>query len=187
VFEVSGLRWLHILWVDEGQVEERILERFKMVEAVSVSCRLPAKCIIEIQEREPLIVWRDSSEGGALWWIDADGVVFGALGPLPQAWEVHGPIPLNESKQLRNDARSALVELLSLESPIANTVYYEPQVGFQYLDDRGRHIVLGQGSGIRERLRVCDTLLADLERRKVVPRVVDVRFLEAPYYVVAGG
>lgn len=185
IFRASALPQLHTLWVRPSKIEENILQALPMVKSADVSCRLPAKCVIAVEEREPRVLWRETESRHTtrrLWWIDAEGVLFPALGRLPDVWEVRGLLPLTEDEQLEEGARATLVELVTLDVMLSPTMFYEQDKGFMFADGRGRAIVLGQGPGMAERLHVMEALLSDLERRGISPSVVDVRFPEAPYY-----
>jgi hypothetical protein len=78
--------------------------------------------------------------------------------------------------------RVALTELWAVGMNVSPSLTYVPGRGLVFTDDRGWRVILGQGQGMEERLRVLGWLVADLEARDVVPRFVDVRFADAPYY-----
>ena len=59
---------------------------------------------------------------------------------------------------------------------------YAPGRGLVWMDPRGWRVVLGQGPGVAERLRVAAWLGDSLQARGLTPRFVDVRFPTAPYY-----
>jgi hypothetical protein len=59
---------------------------------------------------------------------------------------------------------------------------YVPGRGFVITDERGWRVVVGQGTGIRERLQTLEVVAAYLEAQGVTPKFVDVRFPKAPYY-----
>ena len=185
VFAASELPGLHVLWVDPAEIESRILSALPSLKSAQVACRLPAKCTITVVERQPKVVWEEAGDQRSekrVWWIDADGVLFPAQGAFTEGWEVQGPLPRDESDELDERVRIALIELLVAEASVSELFYYTPGRGLAYMDARGRRIVLGEGPGMAERLQVLQWLMDDLEARGLTPRVVDVRFPEAPYY-----
>lgn len=190
VFQASDLAGLHILWVRPARAERLILQRLPGVEQVRVACGLPANCAIAVVERKPQITW---DEGGTLWWIDPDGVIAPASAPLSEGWRVRGPLPLMElaedsstgdHKRLDEEVRIALDELWTTELDSSTVFEYVPGRGLVFTDPRGWRIVLGRGSGMADRLRLAQLLSEQLQRRGVVPRLIDVRFPQAPYYSV---
>ncbi|HEY66663.1 MAG: hypothetical protein DRI79_08920 [Chloroflexi bacterium] len=178
VFRASGLPGLHILWVHPDEVEARILAALPTVKSARVVCGLPAKCTITVVEREPMVMW---DEGGQLWWIDADGVVFPAQGTLSDGWLVRGPLPRDEDGRLDERVRVALTELWTAGANVSPLLYV-PGRGLVFTDERGWRVIVGQGPGMAERLRVLEHLAANLQARGLTPRFVDVRFPDAPYY-----
>jgi hypothetical protein len=196
IFQSSGLPGLHILWVRSGEVEKRILAAEPSVESAQVACPLllhslvsgaepAAECIITIVERRPRVLWDDD---GRLWWIDAEGVVFSADGAAPEMlserWVVYGSLPQGEDGQLSERVRVALSELWATGRNVS-PLYYVPERGLTFVDERGWRVILGQGPGMDRRLQVLEGLAADLEARGLTPKFVDVRFVDAPYYSLA--
>jgi hypothetical protein len=183
VFQASGLSGLHILWVRPAEIEARILAALPGIERVHVACGLSAKCTITVVDRQPQVTW---NEDGRLWWIDADGVIFAPQAPAeglsPEGLLVRGPLPRDEDGRLDERVRLALAELWAAGTNVPPLLDYVPARGLVFIDGRGWRVILGQGPGMEERLRVLEWLVADLEARGLTPRFVDVRFADAPYY-----
>jgi hypothetical protein len=202
VFQSSGLPGLHILWVRPDEVEARILAALPTIESAQVACGLhlpasgaglPLRCTINVVERQPRVMW---DEGGQLWWIDAEGVIFPAslsspsMGGGGEGWLVRGPLPRGEDGWLDEPVRIALAELWAVSGAgnpppgvgESASLDYVPGRGLVLTDERGWRVILGQGPGMDERLRVLERLVANLEARGLRPRFVDVRFADAPYY-----
>jgi cell division protein FtsQ len=179
VFQASGLKGLHILWARPTEIEARILAALPNLESVDVTCALPARCAIAVVERQPKTMW---DEDGQLWWVDAEGVIFPAGEALAEGWLVRGPLPRDENGRLDERVRVALAELWAGGADVAPVLQYVPSRGLLLTDARGWRVFIGQGPGTSERLRVLVWLAADLQARGIVPRFVDVRFPDAPYY-----
>ncbi len=181
VFRASGLQGLHVLWVRPAQVEAGILAQLPALESAQVACGLLDEgCTITVVERQPRVMWND--EEGQSWWIDSGGVVFPAGAEVSEGWVVEGALPRDEQGQLDERVRVALAELWSLGADVPQPFYYLPGRGLMYTAGQGYRVILGQGAGMGERLRVLDALAADLEARGVTPLFVDVRLPQAPYY-----
>ena len=199
IFQASGLPRLHILWVRPAEIEARLLDALPTLESAQVVCELPAQCAIAVVERQPRVMW---DEDGQLWWIDAEGVIFSGppsspptSGDVPpsfpptggdegggaEGWVVRGPLPRGEDGQLDERVHIALTELWTTGADVSPLLYV-PGRGLVFTDERGWRVVVGQGSGMDERLQVLEWLAADLETRGLAPRFVDVRFADAPYY-----
>lgn len=192
VFEASGLMGLHILWARPATIEAQILDALPSLERVEVNCGLPSDCSIAVAERQPRVLW---NAAGELWWIDEQGAVFpaedAAAGPEAMddaagRWLVRGPLPRNGEGDLDEQARVALTELWSSGAVVPTEFDYTAEQGLSFVDEHGWRVIMGQGAGMRERLRVLALMTVHLEARGVVPRFVDVRFPTAPYYSPTG-
>ncbi|MGD8997193.1 MAG: FtsQ-type POTRA domain-containing protein [Anaerolineae bacterium] len=192
VFEASELMGLHVLWARPATIEAQILDELPSLETAQVRCSLPSDCSIAVVERQPRVLW---DEGGELWWIDEEGAVFpvqdGAAGlegvtDVAGRWLVRGPLPRGGEGDLDERVRVALTELWASGLAAPSQFDYSTERGLSFVNERGWRVILGQGPGMGERLRVLDLMTAHLESRGVVPRFVDVRFPTVPYYSLAG-
>jgi cell division septal protein FtsQ len=179
VFWASDLPGLHVLWVNADAIEAQILAALPSLESAEVTCRLPSNCTITVVERQPRMMWSDA---GQLWGVDANGVVFPAEAAITEAWVVRGPLPKDEDGLLAEPARIALAELWASGVAMSPELSYVPARGFVITDERGWRVIVGQGTGIRERLQTLEVVAAHLQAQGVTPKFVDVRFPEAPYY-----
>jgi cell division septal protein FtsQ len=179
VFWASDLPGLHVLWVNADAIEAQILTALPSLESAEVACRLPSNCTITVVERQPRMMW---SDGGQLWGVDANGVVFPAEAAITEAWVVRGPLPKDENDLLAEPARVALAELWASGVAMSPELTYMPSRGFVITDERGWRVIVGEGTGIGERLQTLEKVAAHLEAQGVTPKFVDVRFPEAPYY-----
>ena len=179
IVQASGLRGLHILWARLQDIEAKVVAALPMIERVSTSCGLPARCTITVTERQPSLMWDD---GGQLWWVDSDGVVLPAQGQLSEGWLVRGPVPWDEDGHLDQQVKVALAELWGVGTSVFPELEYVPARGLLLIDERGWRVIVGVGEGMAERLRLLDRMADDLTRRGLTPRFVDVRFPDAPYY-----
>jgi hypothetical protein len=192
VFEASELMGLHILWARPAAIEARILDGLPSLESVEVICSLPSNCSIAVVERQPRVLW---NEGGELWWIDGEGAVFpvqdGATGletvnEGAGRWLVTGPLPRNDEGSLDEQVRVALIELWTSGGEVPTDFDYTAVHGLSFVDEHGWRVMMGQGSGMGERLRILELVTAHLESGGVAPGFVDVRFPKAPYYSMMG-
>ncbi len=179
----SGVLGRHILWVDAGAVAEQVAA-LPAVRNARVERRLyPAGCRILVEEREPVLLWKD--EGGGQWWLSEDGTLFRPVDqrPLPS---ISGPLP-REAEERVKVLRS--VHALLTAAPSLANLGYNARYGLVWSDEEGREIVFGLGDGavMRRRVTVYRALVADLDRRGLFPLVIDVRFPQAPVYAMDRG
>ena len=186
IFWASDLAGLHILWTRSVEVEANILAALPNVESVDAGCGFPADCTITVVERQPKVMW---DENGTFWWIDADGVIFQAPPASPstggeewESWAVRGPLPRDGEGRLEERVRVGLAELWATGEDVAVIFDYVPSRGLVFVDERGWRVILGQGPGMAKRIQVLERLTDDLEARGLIPRFIDVRFADVPYY-----
>ncbi|MGD8245234.1 MAG: FtsQ-type POTRA domain-containing protein [Anaerolineae bacterium] len=188
VFEVSGLMGLHILWARPVTIEAQILDELPSLESAEVSCSLPSDCSITVLERQPRVLWNDGEE---LWWIDEEAAIFPArneadgieaVSQTAGRWLVKGPLPRSNEGELDEHVRVALTELWTSGLTVPEEFDYTAEHGLSFVNERGWRVIIGQGAGVDERLRILELIAGHLESHGVVPRFVDVRFPAAPYY-----
>lgn len=180
VFAASGLERLHILWVNEEEAAARVAEQIPSVTSASVACRLPADCVIRVEESPMLATWQ---VGESLFWVDQAGGVVPATEPLVGGWQVTGPLPVEEGGRVDEEVIEALVELERLGVPPQPVMYREGR-GLVLTDEEGWRVIVGEGSGMAERMAVYAQVKEYLLTNGIHPRFVDVRFPRAPYYSV---
>ena len=175
----SDLLGWHAFWLNTDAAAVQILEAVPGVTAAEVACqRFPAHCAIHISEREPALIWE--AEDGVQW-VDAEGVVFGARAGQPDLPIVHGPLPTLKEGCIPADILTGVEALIDLGIP-GDRLGYLPERGLIWVDEEGRRVAFGVGPEMEARWTIYQALTADLERRKIFPWTVDVRFPAAPTY-----
>ncbi len=178
VVSASGLDGRHVLGVNRRAAAARIVAQLPAVERARVACGLPARCTVTVVERAPLLAW-ETTEG--LLWMDAAGATSPAGEPLAERWLVSGPLPVGEDGRVDAAVLVGLAELEQLGIRPGRVAYVTGR-GLVLPDPAGWRVVVGQGTGMEQRLRVYAAVRAHLLESGIHPRFVDVRFPAAPYY-----
>lgn len=176
---ISGLEGVNIFWVDTRVVEETI-EEMPDIASARVHCGLPADCVIDLVERQPLFVWL---QGQAKAWIGSDGTVLPARGDLSDALVLNasGSTALKPGDRVGSELVTAVTELQRLKPEIR--VYdYSNEYGLSFRNSHGWQVRLGKGPEMEAKLKVLDALTQYLAGHGIVPSFVDVRFPDAPFY-----
>lgn len=197
-----GLAGTSIINIEPDQVRVRVEESFPMIKEASVSVSLPASVTIQIEEREPVILWMQDSTAH---WIDSEGVVFPVFGEAevtqtvtaaggpPPAPEVFVPEIDDETGEIINrledqDIRTTpefVTAVLALTDivPAGSDLQYHPQFGLGWRDPNGWLVYFGQDThNIDTKLAEYEQILAVLEAQNVIPALISLEFLHAPYY-----
>jgi cell division septal protein FtsQ len=177
-------------WIFDVQPERMlgILEaQFPELETVSISVGFPARVIVKVVERLPVVSWE---QAGLQVWIDAAGIAF-----LPQesgaglisVSAIEPPPALAADAAARHQLITpqmvAAIQALSQFAPQGVTLLYDPKMGFGWNDPSGWLAFFGQdGVDIDQRLAIYQTIVAELAARRLSPTLVSVAQLHAPYY-----
>ncbi len=174
----SGLPGMHRFWVHPAESVDRILAQVPAITQAQVSCTLyPAGCTIQVNERQPVLVW--VTESGTQW-VDTQGALFPAWAERADLPQVRGPLP---GSTVPLELLTGVRDLIRLGVP-ADALEYTTQRGLVWTDPQGRRVAFGVGGEMQARWQVYQALIADLDARQIFPAVIDVRFPAAPTYAL---
>lgn len=182
----SGLQGEHFHFADLDAAA-RAVDDLPGVEAVSVTCRWEwrATCTITMQPARPMALWQ--SRNGNVW-NDYEGRIQLAPENLPARLFIRVEDDALPALGSRLDPRllRALNELIAAQ-PDVTRYSYSSQFGLMWINDRKWRIRLGDApydGAVSDKLRLARALQKQLLDKGIEARVLDVRFVEAPYYVV---
>ncbi len=179
VYSTSGLEGLSVFWVDPAAVARRV-ETLSNVRLAHVKVRLPARVIITVEERTPVILWQT---GDARWWVDAEGVIFPPRADLSNALTIIDtdaqPVSPGEALDPSIIETAQSLRRLLPELPVMN---YSRATGISFTTGEGWPVYLGDGHDMDAKLTILVNLRKDLMARGVTPKFIDVRFVERPFY-----
>ncbi len=185
IIAASGLLGEHWWFADLNAAAKRVGE-LPGVQSSRITCVWQNGCTILVQPAPALASWRNI-DGSPEVWVDQQGKVQRALNDVPATLTVvqesgESPVlgtPLNDSL-LR-----ALKELVALQPGVARYTY-TAQYGLIFTDARGWKVRLGVADydgEMGEKLRLVGQISGQLAARNLSARVLDVRYVDAPYYV----
>ncbi|MEW5938480.1 MAG: FtsQ-type POTRA domain-containing protein [Chloroflexota bacterium] len=185
-----GVAGLPIYFIVPEEAETALRLTFPEITSARVTVDLPNVLNVTIVERQPVIRWE---QGNAYTWLDEEGVALRPRGDAPDLVVVQasgGPPagPKSESDPLAPIpfANADLVKtarLLAPYSPQASTLLYDPQNGIGWSDPRGWTVWFGSTSEqVDMKLRVYIVLVESLSQRGIAPVMINVAYLNAPYY-----
>lgn len=180
-----GLNGVPVFLIAPRVLEESLLRAFPDVETVSVKVAFPARVIVSLRERQPVIAW---IEGNAMTWVDAEGFAFRPRGEAPGLLTVLAaarPASVSADPQgrfLPPDLVRAFLKMAPYVPP-GTPVLYDPQYGLGWNDARGWRAYFGLGTeDLALKLRIYETLINTLTQRGVRPTLVSVAYPNAPIY-----
>jgi cell division septal protein FtsQ len=186
---VLRLAGASIFGVEMDPIRATLEEQFPEMESFSVHVGFPARVVVEVQERLPVVAWEQSD---ITVWLDEAGVAFipeGEVTGLIQVRALEPPPPLDGESyarhQLIRPTMVAAIQALSAHAPEGQAMVYDPQLGFGWTDPQGWQVFFGQdGTEIEQRLAVYQALVEQLNSRNLAPTMISVAHLHAPYYRV---
>lgn len=182
---VSGLLGLHPLSINAGAAA-KVVSDLPGVGGAQVQCGWNKACVITILPAEPMAVWRASGGQGDVW-TDTEGKVQRVTGqinaPLVVKVEEGAPPTLGT---LMDEKLSRTLKELQASQPAVTNYLYSAQYGMMFTDERGVRVRLGvaERDGVmREKLNLAMQLKNQIAAQKATAKIIDVRFLDAPFYV----
>ncbi len=179
IVKASGVRGYSIFFIDARAVE-RALAKVPEIKSVNVSTRLPNQVTIEIQERQPQIVWQ---RGNETYWIDADGIFFRARANLTQLPVVRdldaSAIKPGERAQVNAVAAFWALRDAMPESP--RHLEWSAARGVAFTDGHGWKIYLGDANDMPGKIATLRALVEKLSAQNTRIRFIDLGKGD-PYY-----
>jgi hypothetical protein len=189
-----------IFMVDPRQLQRELQMTYPELVSVSIQIGLPATVIVNVEERTPVLAWKQADY---VYWVDVDGVGFPPRGEVGDLVTVESqtapPLPLSE-EELEDVADSfeevvltsqvfmtpeMVRAILALDSwaPEKMSLVYDPTHGLGWFDERGWQVYFGvDAADIDTKLHLYETVVSSLEADGVKPALISVEHIHAPYY-----
>ena len=187
IFAASGVNEQNIFWIDPAEVARRIVA-LDGIKAVRVHCDLPTLVTIEVEERDPVVMWRATSQEQDLW-LDQAGEVLPYHGDVNSPDMVfvvdYGERHLKVGDRIEPEGIVQSVLRLAATLPGEQVYYYQPDRGlsFTHRVSGGQWpVYVGTSDNLVRKIQVVQALTEYLVANNVGPRYVDVRWPEHPVY-----
>ena len=179
----TGCANWNIFWVDERQVEANLQRAHPSIRAVRVRSGLPARLLVDIQERMPQIVW-EASKGRFL--VDDEGVV------LKPANELQDMLIIKDGDRTNVQLGQTLPIAAAIETAQGLRALLGDMRVFGYTHEKGiiannpagYQVFFGVGGDLELKVALLAALEAEVARNHVYIDYIDVRFEERPVYGV---
>jgi hypothetical protein len=187
IYLASGIHEQSIFWVRPGQVEQ-VLGQLDGVKSVQVSCGLPARVRIVVEEREPAVMWRLLVQQRD-WWLDEEGVVLPYHGDVNNTiFVVDSSTPqLREGDRIKPEGAVASVLQLAAALPQVKVFFYQADQGFSFVfktadGTQEWPVLIGTSEDLAHKIQILQTLTDYLATHNIRPRYIDVRWADHPVY-----
>ena len=170
----------------------------------SIEIVLPASVLITIEERIPVIAWK---QGGETFWIDAEGYAFDPVDENDSLIQVEAlaappaPVVFKDDQADQEDETYALEEALDPEAfmtlemiaaldrmddhaPKGVPLVYDPRHGLGWHDTkRDWDVYFGMDLlNIDEKLIVYEAIRQEMKAKGLSPVMISVEHIHSPYY-----
>jgi hypothetical protein len=186
VFRYADIAEMHIFWVNPDDVRKNILAASPVIADAKVSVSWPPNMVtIEIEEREPALIWVQAGVTGL---IDLQGRVL-RFPPDTEALPnllriladtslsgppgVEAPIPV--------DAVSGALQLRTLLAGVGE-LRYNAEKGLGFREPGGWDVWLGVGTDMSNKLLIYDAIRDNLVSRGITPVEINVSNPDGAYY-----
>lgn len=178
---VMGQHWF-LLNLDQSA---RSVKDLPGIDAANIRCEWQKECVVLVKVTQALA---RLDAPGATMWVDQSG-------RAQKTWDnarARVVVKLDDKALLPADGMafdpgilSNLRELLEAQPDITQYAYTKAD-GFWFVNDRNWKVQIGtsgRAGAMIERSRMAQTLRDQLVSRNIQPKLIDVRVIEAPYYV----
>jgi cell division septal protein FtsQ len=188
-----------------AKLESNLRTTFPDLAKVQVTVSLPAKVVVNVIERKPVLSWE---QDGKITWIDQDGIAFPPRGNGGKLVQVKAdgapPKPVSEEASATATATAAasqpaataeaptrfidpgLVKALAelgAQAPDGVPIAYNPEYGLGWNDPHGWQVFFGSSTDDMEAKLVTYNGIVDyLIKKGITPKLVSVEFAHAPFY-----
>jgi hypothetical protein len=177
----------NVFWIQPEKVAERIAA-LPGIKSVRVRCGLPALVSIQVEEREPAVMWRTSAQARD-WWLDDEGVV------LPYHGDEQSPDAVfvvdSSDRQLQEGGRIEPAQIvlwaqqLARALPGARTLFYQAERGLSFTQEADGYqwpVYVGDGEDLEHKIQAVEMLNSYLAANDIHPSYLDVRWPDLPVY-----
>lgn len=190
-----------IFMVEPYEIERSLLDAFPQLLDVEVQVDIPAKVLVKMRERQPVLVWKQGEE---TLWVDANGVAFPPHGEPAPSVVVEaekapftspqdegtlynkGSSPIKQANKIERFLPPQLVSAvlaISHQLPDNLTLKYSQARGLGWRDPRGFEVYFGVDTSDTEmKLQVYQAIIDYFDREQIQPAMVSIEYLHAPYF-----
>jgi hypothetical protein len=204
---VMGTFGKSVFNIDPTALEQILQQAFPELSKISVQVNLPAKIMVAVTEREPVIAW---TQDGRETWVDADGISFPPRGtPENSLVRIEGygtppsiqtdistngiqALPMGVPSETGQVTGSSLrlspslvssILALGAKMPADTILVYDSEHGLGWNDPNGWEVYFGaEDQDMEMKLSVYQAMVERLQSEGVQPAMISVEFVHAPYY-----
>lgn len=170
-----------IFFVNPEQVREDLRLTYPGLSEVTVKISWPASVLIALEERAPVLAW---NWDGHVRWVDEDGVAFE---PHHQGADViqvsSAMLPPTIENRFVDPRIVDTVAVLSSYLQGGEELVFDMEHGLGWHDSRGWLVYFGfNNDDAHQKMKIYQALVEYLEGKRITPRVINVEYVDSPYF-----
>jgi len=170
-----------IFFVNPKSIKADLYHTYPGLSEVNVQVSWRSQVVISLVERNPVMAW---NWDGHVRWVDANGVAFEPHDEGLNVVQVNSDILPPTIKDRFVDPRIVkTVETLALYIPENTQMIFDPEHGLGWHDSRGWVVYFGlNNDDAAQKMIVYTALIEYLKKKGITPGMINVEFIEAPYF-----
>lgn len=170
-----------IFFVNPDRVRQDLQLTYPGLSNVSVQIGWPAKVLISLEERAPVLAW---NWDGHVRWVDENGVAFEPHHEGADVIQVRSEmLPPMVQNQFVDPRIVDTVAVLSSYLPGETVLIFDMDHGLGWQDDRGWVVYFGfNDDDAHQKMKIYQALVEYLEGKRITPRVINVEYVDSPYF-----
>jgi hypothetical protein len=170
-----------IFFINPGRIKKDLQLTYPGLSEVDVKVAWPSNVSISLEERNPILAW---NWDGHVRWVDENGVAFEphdeGLGVVQIKSEM---LPPTVDDRFVDPRIVRTVAALSDYLPENVDMIYDTRHGLGWRDSRGWVVYFGfNDDDAANKMIVYQTMVEYLEGKRISPAIINVEFLDAPYF-----
>ena len=161
----------------------RSLESIPEILSAKVSVKWPNSVVINLMERKPILEWDDAGE---IWHICGDGLAYYRQENVLGLVQVRSLTPVLEiGEPLESVLTIEMIEAVKTLSGLIGEdeiLFYDPDYGFGFQDDRGWMAYFGSSGNMETKTKLYDRIAGQLAEMSYPASLVSVADLKVPFY-----
>lgn len=184
-----------VFMITPRDLEVTLKERFKGISSVNIQVSFPAKVVVTIVERVPVLIWEQEGENQ---WVDLQGIAFPVqsdiedlmrvqASAIPSRLQTEDGIYLegmeNQPQDFISPDMVATILMLQTQAPEGTHIVYDDLHGLGWRAPQGWDVYFGMDiSDIDAKLSVYQAIQERLEFVGIKPALINVEQAHAPIY-----
>ncbi len=179
-----------IFTIDPDEIRQTISTQFPEFRSVEVKLQFPNKVNIQVDERKPLLVWK---QGERTLLVDAEGFAFPVRGEgnqLPKLVVEAQDAPFLSDSEIPNQLQEPILPvdlvsgILSISAMIPDgaVMFYDSERGLGWRDPRGWAVYVGALKDIGLKMKIYELMVKKLKKQDIKPAIISIEYVHAPYY-----